>query len=111
MASDFLEKMKMIGRHYSSMRERKGREGLRCCWATRLGLGRPKRMGRGEGSGGKEVGCTYWAVSRLAHCGDGGKGGGEVSTGWATPGASPHGEEGEERGWAEPRLEWEGGRK
>ena len=41
-------------------------------------------MGRGEGSGGKEVGCTYWAVSRPAHCGDGGKGGGEVSTGWAT---------------------------
>jgi len=84
VATDFLEKVKMTGRPYSSVRERKGRKGLWCYWATRLGLGRPKRMGRGEGSGGKEVGYAYCAVSRPAHCGEGGKGGGEVSIGWAT---------------------------
>ena len=84
MAADFLEKMKVTGGPYSSVRERRGRgEGLRRCWAVRLGLGRPKQKGRGKGSVGEEVGYACWAVSRPAHCGEGGKGGGEVSTGWA----------------------------
>jgi len=113
VAADFLEKMKMTGRHYSSMRERKGRGATvllgHATWAGAAKAdGKRGRKWRGRG-GLRLLGCEQAGPLRGRR--EGRRRGKHGLGRGCGPGTGPHGEEGEERGWAEPGLQWGGGRK